>query len=227
LLMVMLGVTFKPTVQPWRLRWAPARTLCARAAGQVMVLGTNSTLQDHGHDRPMPNKAKATLLALLRGVTIYSDRIEIALCRGRAADLLAGQSVDLAARHQRSDPASHDVMTLRIPARLKRVDREMRMLVEGADDQTAADSSLLRVIGRAHDIQGRLSQNTDLTMHDIAREERVTAAFKPPAAAPCGWCRAKQWTSRANGLPRSSRATPPGLGTTSARRPRRACGLCS
>ena len=52
----------------------------------------------------------------------------------------------------------------------------MRMLVEGVDDQTAADPSLLRVIARAHDIQGRLSQNTGLTVHDIAREERVTAA---------------------------------------------------
>jgi hypothetical protein len=38
-------------------------------------------------------------------------------------------------------------------------------------------SSLLRIIARAHDIQGRLSQNTKLTVHDIAREERVTAAY--------------------------------------------------
>ena len=54
----------------------------------------------------------------------------------------------------------------------------MRMLVEGEDDQTAADPSLLRVIvARAHDIQGRLSQNTDLTVQDIACEERVTAAY--------------------------------------------------
>ncbi len=124
-----------------------------------------------------PDKAKATLMALLCRVTIYSDRIEIALCQGRAAELLAGQSIDLASQPERSDPASHDVMTLRVPARLKRVGREMRMLVEGADDQTAADPSLLRVIARAHDIQGRLSQNTDLTAHDIAREERVTAAY--------------------------------------------------
>jgi site-specific DNA recombinase len=124
-----------------------------------------------------PDKAKATLIALLCRVTIYSDRIEIALCRSHAAELLAGQSIDLAAQHQRPDPASHDVMTLRVPARLKRVGREMRMLVEGADDQTAADPSLLRVIARAHDIQGRLSQNTDLTAHDIARKERVTAAY--------------------------------------------------
>ena len=88
------------------------------------------------------DKAKATLMALLCRVTIYSDRIETALCRSRAAELLAGQSIDLAAQHQRTDPASHDVMTLRLSARLKRVGREMRMLVEGADDQTAADPSL-------------------------------------------------------------------------------------
>jgi site-specific DNA recombinase len=123
------------------------------------------------------DKAKATLMALLCRVTIYSDRIEIALCRGRAAELLASQSIDLSAQHQMFDPASHDVITLRAPARLKRVGREMRMLVEGVDDQAAADPSLLRVIARAHDIQERLSQNTDLTVHDIAREERVTAAY--------------------------------------------------
>ncbi len=51
------------------------------------------------------------------------------------------------------------------------------MLVENADDQAAADPSLLRIIARAHDIQERLSQNTELTVHDIAREERVTAAY--------------------------------------------------
>jgi DNA invertase Pin-like site-specific DNA recombinase len=124
-----------------------------------------------------PDKAKATLMALLCRVTTYSDRIEIALCRNRAAELLAGQSIDLSAQHQKSDPASHDVITLRVPARLKRVGREMRMLIEGANDQTAADPSLLRVIARAHDFHGRLSQNTDLTVHDIAREEHVTAAY--------------------------------------------------
>ena len=135
-----------------------------------------------------PDKVKATLLALLCRVTIYSDRIEIALSRDRAAELLAGQSIDIAAQHQRSDRASHDVMTLTAPARLKRVGREMRMLVDGSDDQTAADPSLLRIIARAHDVQGRLGQNTKLTVHDIAREERVTAAYlyQPPSAALAG-----------------------------------------
>jgi DNA invertase Pin-like site-specific DNA recombinase len=124
-----------------------------------------------------PDKAKATLMALMCRITIHSDRIEIALSRGRIAELLTGGSIELAGYHQSSAPASHDVMTLRVPARLKRVGREIRMLVDGAVEQTAADPSLLRVIARAHDIQGRLNQNTDLTVHDVAREEGVTAAY--------------------------------------------------
>jgi site-specific DNA recombinase len=51
------------------------------------------------------------------------------------------------------------------------------MLVENADDQTPADPSLLRIMARAHDIQARLIQNAKLSVHDIAREERVSAAY--------------------------------------------------
>ena len=51
------------------------------------------------------------------------------------------------------------------------------MIVEGVNDKAEADPSLLRVLTRAHNIQERLSQDTDLTVHDVAREERVTAAY--------------------------------------------------
>src|SRR3977135_3592526 len=52
----------------------------------------------------------------------------------------------------------------------------MRMLVENADDQTPADPGLLRILARAHHIQARI-QTPKLTVHDIAREERVSAAY--------------------------------------------------
>jgi hypothetical protein len=51
------------------------------------------------------------------------------------------------------------------------------MLVENADEQTPADPSLLRIFARAHHIQARLIQNPKLTVHDIAREEHVSAAY--------------------------------------------------
>ena len=53
----------------------------------------------------------------------------------------------------------------------------MKMLVDDPDDRAPADISLLRIIARAHDIQARLIEDSTLTVHEIAREEQVTAAY--------------------------------------------------
>jgi site-specific DNA recombinase len=124
-----------------------------------------------------PNEVKATLMTLLCRVEINPDRIEIHISRHHLAALLAGQSIDLTMKNPRLERDSDDVVTLVALARLKRVGREMRMFVENSDNQTAADPSLLRIIARARDIQGRLIRNTELTVHDIAREEHVSAAY--------------------------------------------------
>src|SRR6266849_5224354 len=89
--------------------------------------------------------------------------------------MLAGEAIDLATQEPHRD--SHDIVTLKLPARLQRIGREMRMLVDGSNDQAAANPSLLRIVARAHDVQARLSQNARLTVHDVAREEHVTAAY--------------------------------------------------
>ena len=125
---------------------------------------------------PAPDKVKATLMALFCRVEIRSDRVEIAISRSRLTELLAG-SLDLKMQHQAPTSAPDDLLGLTVPVGLKRVGREMRMLVENANDQTAADPSLLKIIARAHHIQARLIHNTKLTMHDIAREEQVSAAY--------------------------------------------------
>lgn len=120
-------------------------------------------------------EVKATLMALLCRVVIHPDRIEIKASPHRLAQLLAGQALD--PRTQGLERNSDDVLTLTAAARLKRVGREMRMLVENADDRTPADPSLLRIIARAHDIQRRLMHNPMLSVHDIAREQKGTAAY--------------------------------------------------
>ena len=58
-----------------------------------------------------------------------------------------------------------------------RIGREMKLLVDDTIDNRAPDMGLLRVIARAHDVQRRLEEDATLTVHDIAREERVTAAY--------------------------------------------------
>jgi hypothetical protein len=133
------------------------------------------------------DKVKATLMALQSRVEINRDRIEIHISRHRLAALLAGQSIDPTMQDHKLDRDSDDVMTLVAPARLKRVGREMRMLVENSDDQTAANPSLLRIIARAHDIQKRLIRNTELT---VLTSLTRSASRQPTSITSCvfpGW----------------------------------------
>jgi site-specific DNA recombinase len=124
------------------------------------------------------NEIKATLTSLACRVVVNPDRIDVNISRQRLASLLTGQPMDLPIQEdQGPDHDVNDVVTLIVPARLKRVGREMRMLIENSDDQTGTDLSLLRIIARAHDIQARLVHNTTLTVHDVARDENVSAAY--------------------------------------------------
>jgi site-specific DNA recombinase len=91
-------------------------------------------------------------------------------------ELLDAQSINPTTQGRKPDK-SEDVLALLVRARLQRVGREMRMLIENTDDRTPADPGLLRIVARAHDIQERLMQNTDLTVHVIASQERVSANY--------------------------------------------------
>ena len=124
-----------------------------------------------------PDQTRAILMTLLSRVDIRPDRVEINIRRCYLIELLDAQSINPTTQGRKSDKKSEDVLTLTVRARLQRVGREMRMLVENTDDQTTADPGLLRIVARAHEIQERLVQNTDLTVHVIASQERVSANY--------------------------------------------------
>ena len=124
-----------------------------------------------------PDQVRAMLMRVLSRIDIRADRIEINVRRCRLVELLAAQAIDLTTQEDQTDSDSNDILTLTVMARLQRVGREMRMLVENTDDQTTADPGLLRIVARAHDIQARLLQNTDLTVHGIATQERVSEGY--------------------------------------------------
>jgi hypothetical protein len=124
-----------------------------------------------------PHEIKPLLMRLLHRVEIKSDVVEINLCRQRLSRLLEGQVADPRQRSKKGDAESEETVTLKISARLQRAGREMRMVVQNSDDQRSPDPSLLRILARAHDIQTRLTQSPDLSVHDVARGEQVTAAY--------------------------------------------------
>lgn len=86
-----------------------------------------------------PDKTRAMLMTLLSRVDVRPDRVEINIRRCRLVELLGAQSIDPTMQDGMPGNESDDVLTLTVTARLKRVGREMRMLVENTDDQTTAD----------------------------------------------------------------------------------------
>jgi site-specific DNA recombinase len=81
-----------------------------------------------------PTEVKATLMTLACHVEINLDRVKINISRHRLAAFLAGQSIGLTMQDQKLTRDADDVVTLVAPVQLKRVGREMRMLVENSDD---------------------------------------------------------------------------------------------
>jgi DNA invertase Pin-like site-specific DNA recombinase len=124
-----------------------------------------------------PDAVRFILMTLVNRVDIKSEHVEIKVCRKRLHDLLQTESINpsLAA----ALPASHprDILKLKVKARLRRVGREMKLIVHNADDRAAADPGLLRIVARAHDFQERLVQDPNLTVPAIANQERLTIGY--------------------------------------------------
>jgi hypothetical protein len=70
-----------------------------------------------------------------------------------------------------------DRFELDATVRRQRRGKEMKLLVDDPATTAQVDESLVRLVARAHDIQNRLNQDTTITVHDIAREERVGAPY--------------------------------------------------
>ena len=57
-------------------------------------------------------------------------------------------------------------------------------LANDSNDNRSPDMGLLRVVTRAYEVQRRLAEDTTLTVHDIAHEERVTSDYRLYRTAP-------------------------------------------
>jgi len=148
----------------------------ADGAGQKRLVGRARQISEELTTQA-PDETRATLMALLSRVNVRPDRVEINVRQRHLLELLQAPSPHPTAPAGTPDRDSEDILTLTVKARLQRVGREMRMLVENADDQKSADPGLLRIVARAYDIQERLMHDPDLTVYAVASQERVTANY--------------------------------------------------
>jgi site-specific DNA recombinase len=118
---------------------------------------------------------KAIFKVLVHRVEVGPNGAKINISQNRLTALLNSDSDERTQDHP-IDP-SDEILTLMAAFQLKRIGREMKLLIDDSNDNRQPDVGLLRVVARAHDIQRRLAEDTSRTVRDIAREERVTAAY--------------------------------------------------
>jgi hypothetical protein len=110
-------------------------------------------------------------------VQAFVDRIDIIVDRGQVALWLMGEHDESKPGARASAESAGLLLTLTVPARLRRVGKEMRIVLEDGSDSAAPDPSLLRLLIRANAIRDRLFADRSLTLEEIAKEEKMVASY--------------------------------------------------
>lgn len=98
------------------------------------------------------------------------------LLHTRVGDVdLAGSS--LTPRAEDDLDYAHRVVRLTVSAQLKRSGKEMKFVVEGDRDDRATDSSLVRLLVRAHVLGKRQVENPGSTLEEVAGREDMGGPY--------------------------------------------------
>ncbi|MGB0748554.1 MAG: recombinase family protein [Magnetospiraceae bacterium] len=124
-----------------------------------------------------PPEKRSILQRLVHRIELGRETLEIHI---RSKDLI---SIPGSKSHWRSDnspPITQDrPIVLNVPARLKRVGMETRLLIEGAGSgpRGTPDRSLLRLIGQAHLYHAMVMNNQGASISDLAKDVGVGSSY--------------------------------------------------
>jgi site-specific DNA recombinase len=120
---------------------------------------------------------RALLSAIVARVQVFADRIDIIVDRAQVVLWLMGDHDESKPGARTSAESTGLLLTLTVPARLRRAGKEMRIVLEDGSGSTAPDLSLLRLLNRANAIRDRLLADRSLTLEEIARQEKMVASY--------------------------------------------------
>jgi resolvase-like protein/recombinase len=121
-------------------------------------------------------RLRAVLRAVVTGIQIHCDRIDVTLDQmGIALWLDAKDQRQFA--QPRGDDRERHLMVLTIPARLKRTGIEIRMVIDDGSEPANVDAVLVRLLLRAHAICARLIEEASLPLKEIAAEEGISSSY--------------------------------------------------
>jgi site-specific DNA recombinase len=115
------------------------------------------------------------VVSVISRIQAYADRLEIVLDPIKALQWSARADE----RAIMSGPAvvHRSSLTLTVPMDLRRIGKEMRIIVDDATSARSPDSSLIRVLVRGHAIRTRLLADKSLTLEEIAKSEGITPSY--------------------------------------------------
>ena len=120
-----------------------------------------------------PSEKRRILQSLVERIEVGRESVKIRVRPGRVPDV-----VDPDGHMMRTDQAAADVepaLDLAVPARLKRVGMETKLLIDGAGGgpRGTPDRSMLRLLAQAHRYREMMLEAQGRTMRDLAREAGV------------------------------------------------------
>jgi len=117
-----------------------------------------------------PIQIRTLLTTLICRIDLCRDRVDVHIRTERLATVLG-----------RAPPVSGDpnlIITLSVPAQLRRAGKQITMRVERSDAfQAKPNASLIKLIVRAHLFEARLLQSRDGTCAELARRENLNRSY--------------------------------------------------
>jgi hypothetical protein len=120
------------------------------------------------------DRLRAIVRAAVRRVQVHSDRVAVTL--DQMVTLWLGGKAQPQSAYPGQDGEQH-LVVLTIPARLRRTGIEMRMVVDDGSAPANVDSSLVRLLVRAHAIRARLLREPSMPLREIAAVEGISSSY--------------------------------------------------
>jgi site-specific DNA recombinase len=116
------------------------------------------------------------LMALVQRIDLRPDIVEIAI-RAGPIPALSLEEGGVPAPSLPTDPGNESLITLTVPARLRRVGMETRLLIEGDDKARAPDRNLVRLVAQAHRFREMVLRGDGKRIADLAQEAGVGDSY--------------------------------------------------
>jgi DNA invertase Pin-like site-specific DNA recombinase len=145
---------------------------------QKRVIERARTLADGNDNDATPCDFRTLTRSILGRVQVHADRIDLAVHRDRLSEWLKDDTNKKSTNEQPAASFSDNTpIILSIPAHLKRAGKEMRIIVRDGSDPAIPDTSLVRLLVRAHAIRQRLIADRSLTLDEISKSEGVVPSY--------------------------------------------------